>query len=157
MSSYKLKLIGSSPEAPNRPREPPIHACFSPSTDFLALLWESGYSESWNLHIRLPSTTKAEIMDPKLEYSHAINSGRCFRQISFFQGGQVAILGQTGQNLDVVYVRHDGDRVIPVILPGKNGRLVTADKALIWQATDGQIFESESSQYGIGVLMETLL
>jgi hypothetical protein len=97
-------------------------------------------------------------MDPKLEYGHVINCGGCFRQISFFQGGQVAILGQTRPSLDIVYVRYEGDHdtVTPVTLPGKNGRLVTADEALIWQARDGQLFESESSQYVIEALMEIL-
>ncbi|KAI0264133.1 IKI3 family-domain-containing protein [Gloeopeniophorella convolvens] len=52
MSSHKLTLQPSS-SAPARTLTTPSHLSFSSSEEVLAVLWESGYVELWNLHTRL--------------------------------------------------------------------------------------------------------
>ncbi|KAI0253762.1 IKI3 family-domain-containing protein [Lactifluus subvellereus] len=81
MSSHRLTLR-PSPSAPFRTLSTPCHLAFSPTEDTLALLWETGYVELWNLHTRL-EFGRGSIITPDRLWSGSL-PGEQFREISMW-------------------------------------------------------------------------
>ncbi|KAJ7630747.1 pol II transcription elongation factor [Roridomyces roridus] len=125
----------------------PIHASLSPLADTLALLWETGHLELWDLHTRLvPGPGKA--MDPSQVLSRSLGTdGACYRQVLVSQSGAIHLLGSTANGHDVVTtVCKDDVSSQTAEMPSQNGRLVMVDGALVvWQTSAGQLFEVHAS------------
>jgi elongator complex protein 1 len=158
-----LALAPDSGQAPNRPTRAPIHASFSSTADVLAVLWESGYVEWWDLNTRLALGT-AKVMAPVLTQAFHLDRYHGFRQVSLLQGGCIALLCATDSGNDFVRIltRHGKGDSSKVSFPSMNGRLVNAENALIWQANDGELFgglvhsQITSAELLIVILLEQL-
>ncbi|KAJ7750119.1 pol II transcription elongation factor [Mycena maculata] len=141
MSSHQLVL------SPGQPR-PPIHASLSPSTDTLALLWESGHLELWALRTRL-TPGPGKIMDPSRTFFASVGGGAVRqRQVVLSSAGVAQVLGTAVDGHDYLAVLRINNDVVEsskdVELPSQNGRLVPSDgEALVWQASTGRLFEGE--------------
>jgi elongator complex protein 1 len=79
ISSHKLTLR-PSPSAPSRTLSTPCHLAFSPTDDIIAVLWESGYVELWDLHTRL-EFGRGPVLTPDRLWSGSLGSAQ-FREIS---------------------------------------------------------------------------
>ncbi|KAJ7496599.1 pol II transcription elongation factor [Mycena latifolia] len=135
MSSHQLAL---SP-----PRPPPVHAALSPSTDMLALLWESGLLEMSALHTRL-SPGPAKIMNPAQTFAGVVGDRELRqRQIMLSSAPDTLyLLGSTPQGRDVVTVVQNGKATATVQMPSQNGRLLQSEGgSIVWQASGGRLFE----------------
>lgn len=113
MSSHRLTLC-PSPSAPQRTLSTPSHLSFSSSEDILAVLWETGYVELWNLCTRLESG-RGPVMTPELVWSGTLDGAR-FREICAWTnvpGGataRIAALGTGNGGTDVLRIldiRHE--------------------------------------------------
>ncbi|KAJ6534029.1 pol II transcription elongation factor [Mycena vulgaris] len=137
MSSHQLAL---SPA-----RAPPVNAGLSPSTDTLALLWESGYLEVWSLQTRL-APGPAKIMDPARTFGGVVGDAALHqRQVVLPSAPDTAyLLGSTSQGLDVVTVVHINKESTIVEMPSQNGRLLHSEGHIVWQSSGGQLFEVDS-------------
>ncbi|PFH52192.1 hypothetical protein AMATHDRAFT_74468 [Amanita thiersii Skay4041] len=88
MSSYKLSINPdmSSTYSVCRSRIP-IHCSFSSEGDLFAILWESGYTEVWNLKTRI-GPVPGKVMDPEKIWSGTVGAGiYCWRQILIRKAG----------------------------------------------------------------------
>ena len=107
MSSHTLTLR-PSPSAPQRTLSTPSYISFSPSEDILAVLWETGYVELWNLCTRL-EFGRGPVMTPELVWSGTLDGAR-FREIRAWTnvpGGataRIAVLGTEDGGTDVLQV-----------------------------------------------------
>ncbi|KAJ7672113.1 IKI3 family-domain-containing protein [Mycena rosella] len=137
MSSHQLAL------SPVRP--PPVHAALSPATDTLALLWESGYLETWALHTRL-SPGPAKIMNPARIFDGVGGDGRVRQRQVILSStlGTVHLLGSTQQGHDVVTVVRGDNDIAAIQMPSQNGRLLQNEESIVWQASAGQLFEGRA-------------
>ncbi len=125
------------------------------------MLWETGYVEVTDLRTRL-GPGKGKVMDPVKLWSGFVDVEKAskiqgFRQIQLWHdvtdAGVVgvfhlAVLGSDTADLVVVLsMKGDGevDRM-EVNLPRRNGRLLTSDGAVAWQAPSGEIHSSMSNQ-----------
>lgn len=149
MSSYQLAL---SPAQPLSARTP-VHASLSPSTDTLALLWESGYLELWSLQTRLaPGPTK--IMDPARTFSGMVG-GRDLRQRQVVLPSTpdtIHVLGSNLQGRDIVTVlkigKETAEGLTTVEIPYRNGRMITNEgKAVVYQTSGGRLLEGQFTDY----------
>jgi len=153
MSSYRLSV--PSPGILVSDKRTPIHASFSPTEDVLAVLWEVGYVELWNLQTRIEPAGR-KVMAPTLIWNGRIHSVQSCRQIAVTTGGtyasyellaQVTILGSDSNAKDIATVVELGKdssvKTHDIRLPYRNGRLIISDETMIWQGPDGQIFEGE--------------
>ena len=133
----------------------PIHASFSLTEDILAILWESGYVELWNLHTRREPSRQA-VMAPTLMWNDNISIVQSGRQIAVTTestppldglSAQITILGSDHRGNDIMTVLEFGKdsstKSHNIALPHRNGRLVMSDVTAFWQAPDGHIFEGE--------------
>ncbi|KAK0495026.1 pol II transcription elongation factor [Armillaria luteobubalina] len=130
MSSYQLALL---PE-PSEVSRIPVHVCFSHSSDLLAVLWETGYVEVWDLSTRL-TPGRRKVMDPKKVISRTTPSAYpgSYRQVILRSDGSLLLLGSdNGDELD--------RRVRSMVMPSRNGRLVPVDQGIIWQSSSGQLY-----------------
>ncbi|KAJ7133724.1 pol II transcription elongation factor [Mycena crocata] len=140
MSSYQLALSSAQPLSVRTP----IHASLSPSMDTLALVWEFGYLELWDLRTRL-TPGPGKITDPSRIFSGVV--GVCARQVILSSTPDtVHVLGAAPEGHDVVTVVQIGKDAVDssntVHLPFQNGRLMPSDGlAVAWQAPGGQLFE----------------
>ncbi|KAJ7125399.1 IKI3 family-domain-containing protein [Mycena epipterygia] len=143
MSSYQLAL---SP-AQSLSARTPVHVSLSPSTDMLALLWESGYLELWSLQTRLtPGPTK--IMDPARTFCSMVG-GRDLRQRQVVLSSTpdtIHALGSTPQGRDVVTVFQIGkettEGLTTVEIPHRNGRMIPNEgTAVVYQTSSGRLLE----------------
>jgi len=161
MSSYQLSLqapLGSSSTLIQGLRLcTPIYAAFSPSSDVVAVLWELGHVELWELHTRLgPGRNK--VMNPVKIWGGWLNDDRQeFKQIKLWTTEtltmlicRVAVLASArdGSNMLAVAEIGEGNLIQTdwVQLPKHNGRLVDSDGAIVWQAYDGELYDGASSQ-----------
>ncbi|KAJ7099343.1 pol II transcription elongation factor [Mycena belliarum] len=139
MASHQLTL------SPARP--PPIHAGLSPLTDTLALLWESGHLELWTLRTRL-SPGPAKIMDPLRTFAAVVGDAALSQRqvILHSTPDTVRLLGSNLQGRDIVSVVQSGKDTVTIEMPSQNGRLLKCDgETIVWQASDGRIFEVDYS------------
>lgn len=158
MSSYQLP-ISSNLTAESAPMAPltrnPAYAAFSPVDDRLAVLWESGRLDIWDLRIRF-SPGRGQAMAPtKIKVWDAPADATLPRQMRQVVLGNrnastdfVAMLGSE-QGLQDILVVHElfaeSERLFTVRMPGRNGRLASShDGVLVWQAADGELFEGQS-------------
>lgn len=141
-SAVKIKLLYT-----------PVHSSFSSSHDILAVLWESGYVELWEMHTRL-GPGRGPIMKPSLMWSEEICSVSSNRQVALMttdgpipenSTARVIILGSDSHGNDHAIVidieQGSSTRTHHVELPSRNGRLISLDKTIVWQAPGGQIYE----------------
>ena len=147
MSSHRLSLSSAT----FQPGCMPSHASFAPSCDTLAVLWESGHVELWNLQTRFdPKGGKS--MAPLKRWAGRIHDdfARESRQVALWSTDatgcvlSIVALGSDHQGSDILTVVDLRDMVIQtatVKMPERNGRLVTCDKVVVWQAPDGELFD----------------
>jgi elongator complex protein 1 len=159
MYSHKLSIpSGKIPAgSPSHSLRIPVHASFSSTQDILAVLWESGHAELWDLHTRI-APGRGEVMAPTLIWNGEITTFTSPRQIAVITCGQstsdgelttIIVLGSESSKCDAVtVVELGGDlskKSYDVKMPYQNGRLISSDGAVVLQSPDGQIFESEST------------
>ncbi|OCH92072.1 IkappaB kinase complex IKAP component [Obba rivulosa] len=170
MASHILTFTLPSPPSPAQafiPRVPvPVHISFSPLKDFLAVLWESGYIEVWDLQTRLepgrgpamaPSQVWMGLANPDGAEIGALSLN--YRQIVISASAtaeslvSLAVLGSAtdGGEHDVVSVIV----ILPsgtvaqrrrVRTPELHGRLIPAEEGIIWQSSSGEIFTASSTE-----------
>ncbi|KAJ7072902.1 pol II transcription elongation factor [Mycena amicta] len=140
MSSFQLALTQVTPSSTRTP----VHMTLSSVTETLALLWESGHIELWDLRTRItPGPSK--IMDPTRGFSG--EAGGRHRQIVIPpRPGTVYLLssGRHGHDLITVVPTVEGEPTKTIELPASNGRLTPYSKrseSVIWQASVGGLFE----------------
>ena len=108
MSSYKL-MLQHSPSAPPRTPRTPCYVIFSPTEDILAVLWETGYVELWDLHTQL-EIRHGSVMTPELIRSGPLFRGAVFREIAVSTNAsgvgiaRIAALGFESNGRDVLQV-----------------------------------------------------
>ncbi|KAA1476949.1 Elongator complex protein 1 [Dentipellis sp. KUC8613] len=124
----------------------PIHMSFSPVSDVLAILWESGKIDLWDLHTRL-GPGRGKVIEPKMVWGGFVqktDDSRQFREIGILtpNGGaqtegisaQIALLGNMrggSDFLEVVDITPDGiTRACLIDLDGLGWRLVVSDDAV---------------------------
>ncbi|KAJ6488261.1 pol II transcription elongation factor [Mycena vitilis] len=137
MSSHQLTLSSAPSLAP------PVHAALSPSTDTLALLWESGYLELWSLQTRL-TPGPAKIMDPSRTFAGVVGKHAQRQVILSATSNIVYVLGSDREGHDIVTTFYYGKDVAGTSateMPSQNGRLVPMEgKTVAWQASSGQLW-----------------
>jgi elongator complex protein 1 len=107
MSSHRLTLR-PSPSAPPRTLSTPCHLAFSPTEDIIAVLWESGYIELWNLHTRL-EFGRGPVLTPDRLWCGSLGSAQ-FREISVRTNApgntiaRIAALGFEKSGTDVLQI-----------------------------------------------------
>ncbi|KAJ6593195.1 Elongator complex protein 1 [Mycena capillaripes] len=143
MSSFQLALSSA------QSLSTPIHASLSPSTDTLALLWESGYLELWSLRTRL-TPGPAKIMDPSRTFAGVVGNGGQRQVMLSMTPDTVHVLGSTPEGHDIVTVVQIGKDAVQtntaVEMPFQNGRLVPSEgTAALLQASGGGLFEVVSA------------
>ena len=138
MSSFQLVLPST---------RTPLHASFSSTNDTVAILWESGLVQVWDLQTRL-GPGPGKIMDPAKVGEGVVSVGLARRVgVSAIIHGKVtlAILG-SGENDVLTYAEAGGGRFDvknEVRLPGGGGTL--PDAAVdVWQNSVGQVFHGAS-------------
>jgi elongator complex protein 1 len=121
---------------------------FSDKEDILALLWESGLIQVWDLKTKI-SPRPGKAMEPVQLWEGPINDEQSlsFRRITVSSTGvgtlSLAALGSSSSGPDVLVMAdiNDGDlqgRKV-VNLPGRNGDLVLNDLCS-WKNLDGELF-----------------
>ncbi|KAK7057777.1 polymerase II transcription elongation factor [Favolaschia claudopus] len=143
MSSYQLSLR-SAPTS-----SPPVHMSFSPSSDTLAVLWESGYLEVWDLKTRL-TPGPGKIMDPFRTFAGIVGSDRIRqRQVVCPPDTDVLhLLGSSQDDEEVVSIVRLGDaqQCTEVSMPSRRGRLIqNASTTPVWQNAVGHIFDAQAA------------
>ncbi|KAH9039879.1 IkappaB kinase complex IKAP component, partial [Lactarius pseudohatsudake] len=159
MSSYRLTLR-PSPSAPQRTLSTPSHLSFSPSEDILAVLWETGYVELWNLCTRL-EFGRGPVMTPELAWSGTLHGAR-FREICAWTdvpGGATARIAAVGAEnggtdvLQVLDIRQESvDTPETPLLESLGWRLAITEGAVVVHR-NGKVYEydSDSSQLDLRV------
>ena len=157
MSSCQLALSSHASPSATQCTRTPIHASFSPTSDTLAVLWESGYVELWLLKTRLEGGG-GKVMDPSRSWSGEANGDlvKNCRQICLYSSDAVGTLStvailSTGRQNDVVTILEvENNKTVPSItsveLSGRNCRLVAAaNQAITCQDPSGEISQCLSS------------
>ncbi|KAI0752776.1 IkappaB kinase complex IKAP component [Daedaleopsis nitida] len=130
----------------------PVHAAHASHADLLAILWESGVLEIFDLKTRL-GPGRGTVANPVSVWAGAITESalKNYRQIVFDheaneQGRiRLAVLASdSSQDMnDVVHVVEivgQDKTVSEISLPARNGRLVAAAGSY-WQAPDGRLYQ----------------
>ena len=150
--SLSLNLPPSSLFSALKRSPTPIHAAFASSKDLLAVLWEPGIVEIFDLKTRL-GPGRGKVMEPVSVWSGLVREdgvSKNFRQVVFDHTAdseetvRLALLGSTFPS-DIVAILevHSGEsRTVEVPLPTRNGRLV-AGQGIFWEASHGQLYEGE--------------
>ncbi|KAL7277687.1 hypothetical protein ACG7TL_008619 [Trametes sanguinea] len=154
MASHTLSLQLPSELQPSQVKRTPVpvHAAFGFSRELLAIIWEHGVMQVYDLKTRL-GPGREKIMDPTLLWSGRLEgagSSPTYRQVMFANETsedelQVAVLATeiTSDASDIVSIRSlagQGLSATAVGLPAHNGRLVLSRK-LLWEAPSGDIYE----------------
>lgn len=147
----------------------PIHTAFSPTHDRLAVLWESGVVQLFEMHTRVGPATPSggKVVEPEKVFEGVVfpasweNDGSraaYSRQVVLSTPSgdsaqpsdtRIAILASSeGEGgCDVVCARVIRDsRVVEtydVRVPRRDGRLVQAEDAVVWQGPEGEVFVGE--------------
>ncbi|KAF9262678.1 pol II transcription elongation factor [Marasmius fiardii PR-910] len=144
MSSHQLLV--SAPATPVASRIP-IHSTFSPASDILGVLWETGYFELWLLHTRL-GPGRGKVMDPERIYSSQcrIKNEVQYRQIMLLdttESSVSVVLLASGKSVNDIVVVHSNinEKDVSITMSGRNGRLISAEDAVVWQNVDGTLVE----------------
>ena len=154
MSSFQLPLSPDIPSQVHTPTKIPIYVTFCPTNDAMAILWEHGLVELWDLRTRLlPGPGK--IMDPSKIWSGSISDkpDLLWRQSAVAYNGSYIIttLGTgSGAQKDLVSVITISDRNVvsktTTSLPYRNCRLLLGAVPNTYQGPDGEIFNCESAK-----------
>ncbi|CAK5281923.1 unnamed protein product [Mycena citricolor] len=150
MSSYQ-QMLSINPEQPTRI---PVHLSLSPENETLAVLWESGYLELWDLNTRIaPGPSK--IMDPAQIFAESVGRADIPSRQVIVSSDRVFILGSRA-GCDVVTSLVIGKSDVTTSdMQSANGRLVPcASSAPVWQSSTGQLFEISASPVEIGTFDE---
>ncbi|KAF7289209.1 polymerase II transcription elongation factor [Mycena indigotica] len=148
MSSFQLTLSNIS-----SPARTPVHVTLGPLDETLALLWESGEIELWELQTRI-TPGPGKIMSPIRKFSSTA-AGRQ-RQIVIPQWpGTVLLLGSGRQGHDLVTVVRtiEGEPLTIVEMPTSSGRLIpctTEIDSVIWQAGGGELSKVDLLARSVG-------
>jgi elongator complex protein 1 len=150
MSSHQLTLR-PSPSAPHRTLSTPSHLAFSSSEDILAVLWETGYVELWNLRTRL-EFGRGPVMAPELVWNGTLDGVR-FREICAWTnvpGGATARIAALGAENDgtevlrILDIRHEGtEAVVAPPLESLGWRLAITEGAVVVHR-NGKVYEYDS-------------
>jgi elongator complex protein 1 len=125
-----------------------MHASFSDKKDLLALLWEPGFVQVWDLNTRLiPGPEK--IMNPVKSWSVdlPVESPTAFRRIavSFADDDSITVVvlgsAMAGPDILVIVEVRQGktESIREIKFPGRNGNLVGGSMCT-WQDLTGQLF-----------------
>lgn len=147
MSSHRLTLRPPS-SPPQGTLSTPSHLAFSSSDDVLAVLWETGYVELWNLGTML-EFGRGPVMTPEPLWSGTLDGAR-FREICAWTnvpGGataRIAALGTENGGTDVLQVldiRHEGTDAMKVSpLESLGWRLASTEGAVVVHR-NGKVYE----------------
>ncbi|KAL4265189.1 Elongator complex protein 1 [Pleurotus pulmonarius] len=133
MSSFQLDFAGN-PSL--HPVQVPVHAAFCTSKDILAVLWESGFVEVWNLNTRLEQGYGPVMKPSQIVVQDVPDNNNALRLL---------ILGTTDDSLDIVVdATIEGGAVYAKALllsHRRNGRLVTSDGGILYQSATGEVEE----------------
>ena len=161
MSSYQLALSPELLRSLPFKLTAPIHVTFSPESDDLAILWESGYFEIWTLHIRLVPGLGKIVNPSKIwgGFSQAQQESDIrWRQILLRSNSAsgtsftMTMLG-TGprDQSDTVAISTVEEGVttctIDFPLPSRNCRLITGTVLFMYQTPDGGLFTCKSYRF----------
>ncbi|KAH9042892.1 IkappaB kinase complex IKAP component [Lactarius deliciosus] len=159
MSSHRL-TFRPSPSAPQGTMSTPSHLSFSSSEDILAVIWETGYVELWNLCTPL-EFGRGPVMTPELVWSGALHGAR-FREICAWTnipGGATARIAAVGAEnggtdvLQVLDIRQEStDTLKTPPLESLGWRLAITEGAVVVHR-NGKVYEydSDSSQFNLRV------
>ncbi|KAM5537957.1 hypothetical protein V8D89_008433 [Ganoderma adspersum] len=155
MSTHSLSLKLPSTTLPGilKRSAVPIHAAFASATDLLAVLWEPGILEVFDLKTRL-GPGRGKVIDPVSVWSGTVGEGAggSYRQVVFDQtvlednAIRLGILGSKSSNGDltdavsIVDILGGERKSTEVALPAHNGRLVPA-QGIFWESPDGHLYE----------------
>ena len=153
MASHTLSLqLPPELQPSQQKRTPvPVHAAFAFTQDLLAILWEHGVIQVYDLQTRL-GPGRGKVMDPVLVCSRSLSSAgsvRSFRQAAFTTLGdelRLAVLATelAGDANDIVSVADVGPsqdaQVTEIGLPKHSSRLVLS-RTVVWEAPDGRLYE----------------
>ncbi|KAL1945489.1 hypothetical protein VTO73DRAFT_2340 [Trametes versicolor] len=154
LASHTLALQLPPTLQPTLPQRTPvpIHAAFSSARDLLAVLWEAGILQVYDLQTRL-GPGRGKVVDPVLVWSGSLGP-KSYRQVAFAANGadadfRLAVLGSDpgGDAVDVVSVLDiSGNEVVQttdVAFVAHNGRLMSSSN-IAWEAPDGEVFEVDA-------------
>ncbi|KAI0629477.1 IkappaB kinase complex IKAP component [Trametes polyzona] len=154
MASHTLPLQLASELQPARPKRTPVpvHAAFAAHRDLLAVLWEPGLLQVYDLKTRL-GPGRGQVMDPTLVWSGPLEP-KGYRQVAFAacpdtEGDlRLAVLGSDlgSDAVDVISVVHisgSAAKTTDVAVNGHGGRLVPSQD-IVWEAPNGQIFKVDA-------------
>ena len=157
MSTHSLSLKLPSTTLPGilKRSAVPVHAAFASATDLLAVLWEPGILEIFDLKTRL-GPGRGKVMNPVSVWSGTVNEDArgSYRQVVFDQtilednAMRLGILGSKPSNGDltdavlIVDILGGERKSTEVALPAHNGRLVPA-QGLFWESPEGHLYEGK--------------
>ncbi|KAG9221313.1 hypothetical protein CCMSSC00406_0009424 [Pleurotus cornucopiae] len=147
MSSLQLDLVASTSL---HPIQVPVHTAFCVTKDVLAVLWESGFVEVWNLNTRLEQGY-GPVMKPSQVWAGKFDYCSKAHQIVAQEGPdntlRLLILGVTDNGMDVlVDVSVEGGAVnakAPRSIGMRSGRLITSDAGILYQSATGEVQEGK--------------
>ncbi|TFK65584.1 IkappaB kinase complex, IKAP component [Pluteus cervinus] len=179
MSSSKITLFGNTLPNPtpqvsesdlsanDGPWRLPIHLAFSAVKDFIAVLWERGQLEIWDLKTRVGTGPRGKVMDPTLVARGSVfvdgsGDGDSARQVEWgVEENSVIVLVKTSNGDEAIFVEFTGEegagaeekaRGFKVkkrsSIPQNNGRLVVCAgpaRAVSWYDPDGSLCEYNDS------------
>lgn len=151
MSSCQLTL---SHHLPFQARTP-VHISFS-EHDSLAILWESGYVEVWDLHTRF-GPGQGKVMEPFKSWSGLVNEGirGLWRQITIHEDGfevsqMLSVLGTVNASEVCVVVNLKSGvkvREYQLQVETRNCRLVEGQISRVLQSQTGEIFTCKAFSF----------
>ncbi|KZT69682.1 IkappaB kinase complex, IKAP component [Daedalea quercina L-15889] len=179
MSAFTLNLSTSvsDPSASKHTRvSMPAHAAFGPAHDVLALLWESGHVELYDLHTRV-GPGRGKVMTPEKQWAGDLSRGtdadvaRSCSQVVVLKDSRSDAVEQRGYARLAVLM---ATRVCPttdvacmvtllpggqtdvfeVELPSRGGRLLSSDDRVLWQAPLGDIFEVPADRQSPSLILK---
>ncbi|KAG6846716.1 hypothetical protein H0H93_012298, partial [Arthromyces matolae] len=124
----------------------PVHASFSADSDTLAVLWENGYVELWNLQTRLQGG-RGKAMDPTNVWTGSVDNVKNARQIHWTSSSTLHILWTDYIADHVTSLQLEDNKVkglATTSLPSINSRLVATTNPLASQIPSGEIYRLDS-------------
>jgi elongator complex protein 1 len=129
----------------------PVHASFSSEDDHLALLWECGYIEYWNLRTRL-GPGPGKVMEPVKVWSGVIDGhNRSWRQLlvrSLEEHSVIFVLGASPEADILAAIKVDKDEAENVqqreLSALQNSRLISVYPVIAVQDSKGKVHECTS-------------
>ena len=170
MCSYTFDVAATETELPvSKPSRMviPSHVAFGSEKDVFALLWESGRVEIYDLHTRI-GPGRGKVMEPEklwtgnVGHEVASDTTLSFSQIVILGVGSAATAEERIGHIRIAVLAADMAKATPDVvriltirsdrqvdafevgLPSRNGRLLSSNEQVIWQAPLGDIFQSMS-------------